>query len=94
MKKFTLALVASFTFTFAAKAQDGFENLLLASQGDSEKLLQAYFSPLFEGFTSGMNNGWYHTAKVHKLFDLMFLLLPTLLLFHQKKKHLTLTLWV
>ena len=68
MKKFILALVASFTFTFAAKAQDDFENLLLASQGDSEKLLQAYFSPLFEGFTSGMNNGWYHTAKAHKLF--------------------------
>ena len=68
MKKIILALAASFTFTFDAKAQDGFENLLLAPQDDSEKLLQAYFSPLFEGFTSGMNNGWYHTAKVHKLF--------------------------
>lgn len=72
MRKFLLVFVGVLAMTFSAKAQDNFENLLLANQSDSEKLLQAYFNPLIEGFTSGMNNGWYHTAKVHKVlgFDI------------------------
>jgi hypothetical protein len=45
---------------------------LLADPGDSNKLMQAYFNPAMEGLIYGMNNGWYHTAKVHKTlgFDL------------------------
>lgn len=72
MRKFLIVFVGVLTMTFSAKAQDNFENLLLANQSDSEKLLQAYFNPLIEGFTFGMNNGWYHTAKVHKVlgFDI------------------------
>ena len=60
------------SLTFSAKAQDGFENILLGSSADATKLLEGYFSPAMEGFIYGMNNGWYHTAKVHKVlgFDL------------------------
>ena len=68
MKKHVLIFAGFITFSLSAKAQDNFENLLLASQYDSEKLLRAYFNPLVEGVIFGMSNGWYHTAKVHKVF--------------------------
>ena len=68
MKKFTLLCFSIFAITFSAKAQDGFEAILLADKADSKKLLQAYFNPGMEGFINSMNNGWYHTAKVHKKF--------------------------
>lgn len=72
MKKYILILLSLFALSITAKAQDGFENILLANSDDSNKLMQAYFAPAMEGFIYGMNNGWYHTAKVHKLlgFDL------------------------
>ena len=56
------------TFTFNSNAQtDGFESILLAS-GDAEKITTAYIDPAMKGLIYGMNNGWYHTAKAHKLF--------------------------
>ena len=43
---------------------------------DASNFLEAYFSPLGESFGAGLNNGWYNTAKPHKLggFDLTFTL--------------------
>ena len=72
MKKSILIFISVLTLSFNAKAQDGFENILLGSTADATKLLEGYFSPAMEGFIYGMNNGWYHTAKVHKVlgFDL------------------------
>ncbi len=39
---------------------------------DASNFLEAYFTPLGESFGAGLNNGWYNTAKPHKLggFDL------------------------
>lgn len=68
MRKFTLLFISIITITFSTKAQEGFEGILLADSGDSNKLMEAYFAPAMEGFIYGMNNGWYHTAKVHKKF--------------------------
>jgi len=69
MKKFILVFVGALTLTFSAKAQtnDGLEAILLAAD-DAEKLVGAYIEPAMTGLIFGMNNGWYHTAKVHKLF--------------------------
>ena len=72
MKKFLLVFVGVLTLTFStnAKAQvtvDGFEAILLAAD-DAEKLTEAYINPAMTGLIFGMNSGWYHTAKVHKLF--------------------------
>ena len=66
MKKSILILISVFTLSLQTKAQDGFEKILLADVNDSQKLLEAYFSPGMEGFINAMNGGWYHTAKVHK----------------------------
>lgn len=68
MKKLILGLSLMISTVFSVQAQDGFENILLAEVSDSQKLLQAYFAPGMEGFINSMNNGWAHTAKVHKPF--------------------------
>ncbi len=69
MKKLLIVFVGVFALTFNAKAQtnDGLESVLLAA-ADAEKLTAAYMDPAMKGLIYGMNNGWYHTAKVHKLF--------------------------
>ncbi len=61
-----------FALSFNTKAQDGFESILLAAGSDVNKIMEGYFAPAMEGFIYGMNNGWAHTAKVHKVlgFDL------------------------
>ncbi len=77
MKKFLLVFVGVLTLTFTnhAKAQqttvNGIEAILLAA-ADAEKLTGAYINPAMTGLIYGMNNGWYHTAKVHKVlgFDI------------------------
>jgi hypothetical protein len=66
MKKSILIFIGVFTLTFSAKAQDGFEGYLLADKNDRGKLIEAYITPAMKGLIYGMNNGWYHTAKVHK----------------------------
>jgi hypothetical protein len=40
----------------------------LADNNDRSKLIEAYINPAMKGLIYGMNNGWYHTAKVHKPF--------------------------
>ncbi|WP_347174182.1 DUF6588 family protein [Polaribacter uvawellassae] len=72
MKRYILIFISVFALSNTTKAQEGFENILLADGTDANKLMEAYFTPAMEGFIYGMNNGWYHTAKVHKIlgFDL------------------------
>ncbi|WP_233861167.1 DUF6588 family protein [Tenacibaculum piscium] len=66
MKKITLIILAIFTTVSTVKAQE-LETILLAKK-DAEKLTEAYISPAMKGLIYSMNNGWYHTAKVHKKF--------------------------
>ena len=53
-------------------AQD-LESVLLAGE-DANLLLQNYLNPVAKGIMTGMNNGWYSTAKSHKKlgFDITF----------------------
>tara|TARA_B110000879_G_scaffold207779_1_gene292064 strand:- start:120 stop:1202 length:1083 start_codon:yes stop_codon:yes gene_type:complete len=48
------------------KAQD-IGNLLLAGE-DASLLAENYLNPAVKGLMSGMNSGWYSTAKTHKKF--------------------------
>ncbi|MFY7672588.1 DUF6588 family protein [Tenacibaculum sp. MEBiC06402] len=58
-----------FTLTITLISLSGFsqelETILLARE-DAEKITNAYLNPGFKGLIYSMNNGWYHTAKVHK----------------------------
>lgn len=67
MKKYLFFSLAIFSFVFNTKAQDGLENILYADIADANKLTLEYLRPASEGFIYGMSNGWYHTAKVHKV---------------------------
>jgi len=73
-----LKRVSLFLFAFTAGtsvqllAQDDLNKLLNESVDDGEKLIGAYVEPLMKGLSSGLNQGWYNTAKPHKIagFDL------------------------
>lgn len=67
MKKFLLPLL-TLIISLNIKAQDGPEGILFASKQDANRLTNAYINPAMKGLIYGMNNGWYHTAKVHKKF--------------------------
>ncbi len=54
-------------FCFAKLHSQELETILLAGD-DAQKLTRAYLAPSFKGLMFSMNNGWYHTAKVHKKF--------------------------
>lgn len=63
------------TLTFSGGqliAQSAAVNFLAAGTSDANKLLEAYFSPYGKAFGQCMNEGWFQTAKVHKMggFDL------------------------
>ncbi|MDG1014400.1 MAG: hypothetical protein P8O09_04220, partial [Flavobacteriaceae bacterium] len=45
----------------------GFGNILLAGE-DASLLAENYLRPSVKGLISGMNSGWYSTAKTHKKF--------------------------
>ena len=69
MKKLALIIIGILAFLPSnIKAQDGFEGYLLADNNDRSRLIEAYINPAMKGLIYGMNNGWYHTAKVHKPF--------------------------
>jgi hypothetical protein len=68
MKNLTLFFLTLFAFTLNTKAQEGFEGYLLADKNDRSTLINAYINPAMKGLIYSMNNGWYHTAKVHKPF--------------------------
>jgi len=69
MKKLIL-LTALIVSSFTTQAQD-IQNFLVLG-GDGVNLLESYLRPAFEGTISNLNNGWYRTAKTHKVlgFDI------------------------
>lgn len=74
MKRLSLTLLTLICFAFnPAKAQFDPGPLIQGSAADANYLANGYLTPLGEALTAGMNNGWYYTAKTHKLgrFDLM-----------------------
>lgn len=75
MKRIFTLLVIIFTVgTFRVYAQDDLDKFLEGSVADGEKLIGAYISPAIKAFSLGMNQGWYNTAKPHKIagVDLTF----------------------
>lgn len=64
----------SVMFIYQANAQDDLDAFLSESVEDGEKLIGAYIAPAIKAFSLGMNQGWYNTAKPHKVagVDLTF----------------------
>ena len=56
-----------FLFCNQANAQGtNFDAFLRAGTDDANKLVRHYMEPLIVGFSYGMSNSWYNTAKTHK----------------------------
>lgn len=72
MKFLFFPLVVLLNLPLLTSAQDNLDIYLEAGIDDAEKLTQSYLSPIMKGFGYGINNGWYNTAKTHKIvgFDL------------------------
>lgn len=90
MKKIVFAmflLVPGMTY-----AQDGLDVLLTNSIADGKKLMDGYIDPFMKSTSLGLGQGWYNTAKPHKLagFDLTFtgsaMIIPTSDLFYDVSK--------
>ena len=43
------------------------QQLDVITENDASNFLEAYFLPIGQSFGAGLNNGWYNTAKPHKL---------------------------
>lgn len=57
-----------------AVAQDDLDKFLSISAADGNKLVEGYMAPAMKSLSLGLNQGWYNTAKTHKVagFDLTF----------------------
>lgn len=59
-----LSLLFALAYDAAAQANQ-FIRFLQAGAPDGGKLTSAFIHPVMEGFTYGVNGGWYHTARTH-----------------------------
>ncbi len=73
MMKFYAIVLVSGLFSIQVQAQD-FDDLIKGSVKDANILVQGYVTPGLNAFSTGLNQGWYNTAKPHKKFgfDLTF----------------------
>ncbi|HBI41187.1 MAG TPA: hypothetical protein DDY16_09640 [Tenacibaculum sp.] len=67
MKTFKKINLFLFIIFYSTLYSQELETILLAKD-DAQKLTKAYLNPSFKGLIFAMNNGWYHTAKVHEKF--------------------------
>ena len=71
MKKMFLLVCAGFLFTNVFSQVDVVE-VLKAGKKDANVLARAYLNPYAMALGDGLNNGWYNSAKTHKLFGFDF----------------------
>jgi hypothetical protein len=69
MKKLILLFGAGFLF-LTAFSQSKVVEFLKAGKSDANALVRAYLNPYALALGDGLNNGWYNSAKTHKLFGL------------------------
>src|SRR5690242_1253546 len=65
MKKIVFAvflLVPSISF-----AQGDIDDILTENLDDGKKLVKGYLNPFMKSVSLGLNQGWYNTAKPHKI---------------------------
>jgi len=70
MKKMILVICAGFFLFQIAFSQSDVVKFLIAGKADANILARAYLNPYALALGDGLNNGWYNSAKTHKLFGL------------------------
>ena len=59
--------ILTFLFLVCSSLFVSAQNITVSNTSDATNFLGAYFSPFAESIGSGLNKGWYNTAKPHKL---------------------------
>lgn len=62
-----LCIFAVFSLPHFATAQEDIDQLLTGSISDAKKLVEAYAAPAVNAVSLSLNQGWYNTAKPHKI---------------------------
>lgn len=72
MKRSIPTLICAALFSVSAIAQSDLDNLIKGSTQDANYLVKGYITPALNTVGYGLNQGWYNTAKPHKVlgFDL------------------------
>ena len=65
MKKIKIVFIISIFCFSITKSQNQITTFLNGPINDTEKLIEGYMSPFGKWFGSGLNAGWYNTAKPH-----------------------------
>jgi hypothetical protein len=65
--RMALFLGLTMVSTLPSWAQEDVDQLLSESLDDGRKLINAYTAPFMNSLTLGLNQGWYNTAKAHKI---------------------------
>lgn len=66
-----------------------FDVFLQAGADDANLLIKNYMEPLVMGFSYGMSNGWYNTAKAHKTLGFDLTITATLTSIPESKEYFT-----
>jgi len=69
MKKLILFILAGLLFQIAF-SQSNVVEFLKGGKADANALARAYLNPYAMALGDGLNNGWYNSAKTHKLFGM------------------------
>lgn len=74
MKRLVFTLLAGILGLTCYAQTSPITTILESDITEGKKLITAYFDPLAESFGASLNNGWYNTAKPHRLggFDITF----------------------
>src|SRR5205809_699234 len=67
VNRFIFCCVFASLFTISAQAQDEIDKMLQGTKSDAEYLLKGYLNPFMQTVSLGLNQGWYNTAKPHKV---------------------------
>ena len=72
MKRAGLLMISLFCISLVSYSQFKDVDFLRSAPADGAKYISAYLSPWANAFGSGLNGGWYNTAKPHKFggFDI------------------------
>ncbi|MBS1542555.1 MAG: hypothetical protein JST14_02885 [Bacteroidetes bacterium] len=65
-KAFRIVMLLSFLAVHEVWGQTDLDQILKGSQADANYLAQGYIAPFMNSIGSGLSQGWYNTAAVHK----------------------------
>jgi hypothetical protein len=66
MKNIIYIFIIYLNFSYTTKAQDLITDFLTGPINDSRLLIEGYMAPFGEWLGTGLNTGWYNTAKPHQ----------------------------